>query len=329
MVRFLVARSWVIDSIEYATEPDRYQNAFGDPGDGVLPGKSIVVPLDCQGILQGFAILENPVMTGRLNFEDHDILKTVGKQVAVALTQSLALEKLAATRQFEAMNKMATFLMHDLKNILAQQQLIVSNAAKFRNRPEFIDDAVATLRFGTERMRYVLEQLEASRLKPVMRGRADLSKVLFEVRSHCSDRQPVPEISCPEARLWVPLDRERLISVLTHLIRNGQDAVTESGFLRIHAALNGRQVVCSVADSGSGMAPEFVRERLFRPFDSTKGAAGMGIGAYQVREIVRSAGGEIEVASTPGAGTTFTLRLPFASDGLDAERPPAAGLTQQ
>ena len=60
------------------------------------------------------------------------------------------------------------------------------------------------------------------------------------------------------------------------------------------------------------MAAAFVRQRLFRPFDSTKGSKGMGIGAYQAREFIRSVGGDINVASQPGVGTTFTIRLPLA-----------------
>jgi signal transduction histidine kinase len=52
---------------------------------------------------------------------------------------------------------------------------------------------------------------------------------------------------------------------------------------------------------------------LFRPFDSTKGEVGMGIGAYQARHIVRRAGGELEVKSARGSGTTFVVRLPAAT----------------
>ena len=65
-----------------------------------------------------------------------------------------------------------------------------------------------------------------------------------------------------------------------------------------------------ISDTGAGMSPEFVHERLFRPFDSTKGSKGMGIGAYQVREYVRQLGGEVEVQSEPRIGTRFAIFLP-------------------
>jgi signal transduction histidine kinase len=59
------------------------------------------------------------------------------------------------------------------------------------------------------------------------------------------------------------------------------------------------------------MDDAFVRERLFRPFVTTKGVSGMGIGAYETREYVRSLGGEVEVHSRVGQGTLFRLRLPY------------------
>jgi putative PEP-CTERM system histidine kinase len=292
-------------------EPELYQTAFGDPEQGLLPRDSLIVPLDCQGRLQGFAVLQKPAGVGRLNFEDHDILKTAGKQVAVAIAQALALERLAETRQFEAINKMTTFLMHDLKNVIAQQQLVVSNAGRFRHRPEFFDDAIATIRSGVERMRRVLDQLQVPPTVELRGSRSEGSRVLMEVRSHCADRQPVPQIEFPQSAVWVGMDRDKLASILGHLIRNAQDATPPDGYVRIGLSVADGTAVFSIADSGCGMDEVFVRDRLFRPFDSTKGARGMGIGAYQVRDIVRSAGGDVEVKSAPGAGTTFRVRLPL------------------
>ena len=67
-----------------------------------------------------------------------------------------------------------------------------------------------------------------------------------------------------------------------------------------------------IEDNGSGMDLDFVRHRLFRPFESTKAGKGMGIGAYQAREFLRGIGGDIRVKSTPGEGTTVTLAIPLA-----------------
>jgi len=310
LVSFLRSSGWVIDSEEYAREPDRYGTAFGHPNETLLPRNSLVVPLHLQGHLQGFVTLRKPAALRSLNFEDHDILKTAGRQVAAVLAQSLVQEKLAETRQFEALNRLSAFLMHDLKNIVAEQELVLANAQRFRHRADFIDDAFTTIRGGTERIKKVLERLAtASHTKPAP-GRVDVSKLLMEVRSECADRQPIPEIDTNAQAAWVRMDRDELTSVLLHLVRNAQDATPAHGRINIGLTPGAGELVITVSDTGCGMDAAFVRDRLFRPFDTTKGAAGMGIGAYQARHVVHLAGGELDVTSRVGVGTTFTVRLP-------------------
>jgi signal transduction histidine kinase len=66
------------------------------------------------------------------------------------------------------------------------------------------------------------------------------------------------------------------------------------------------------------MDEDFIRNRLFKPFFTTKASRGMGIGAYQAREYVRSLGGTLHVDSTPGEGTVFAIELPLAEPAGDA-----------
>jgi signal transduction histidine kinase len=70
-------------------------------------------------------------------------------------------------------------------------------------------------------------------------------------------------------------------------------------------------VVLFIQDTGAGMTEEFIDSRLFKPFESTKGLTGMGIGAYQAREYVRNVGGNIDVTSEPGVGSCFSIRFPL------------------
>ena len=70
-------------------------------------------------------------------------------------------------------------------------------------------------------------------------------------------------------------------------------------------------MLVEIEDDGLGMSSEFIRDRLFKPFDSTKGSQGMGIGAYQAREFAREMGGEIKVASVLSEGTRISLSLPL------------------
>jgi putative PEP-CTERM system histidine kinase len=307
---FLAARRWVIDSDEYRERPEHYGSAFGDPADGMLPPSSIIVPLEFQGRLEGFVVLAKPRGVSALNFEDHDILKTAGRQIAVVLVHAVAQKQLTETRQFEAVNKLSIFLMHDLKNLIAQQELVVANAQRFRNRPEFVDDSIATIRAGVQRMKRLLEQLRGSGFRRPSSSRAEASRVVIDVESRCADRKPAPLAELAEAPVWVGMDREELLNCITHLVRNAQDATPLDGKITVRLARAGHFAFISVTDTGHGMDEAFIRNRLFTPFDSTKGAKGMGIGAYQVKEAVTAAGGEVTVKSAPGAGTTFELKIP-------------------
>jgi len=100
--------------------------------------------------------------------------------------------------------------------------------------------------------------------------------------------------------------------VLEHVVRNAQDATPRDGMVTVRTRAEGQRAIIDVADTGTGMDAKFIRERLFRPFDTTKGERGFGIGAYEAREFVRKCGGRVEVDSTPGRGTRFIIDLPVA-----------------
>jgi signal transduction histidine kinase len=105
---------------------------------------------------------------------------------------------------------------------------------------------------------------------------------------------------------------EQLRSVLDHLVQNAFDAAGSEGHVALRARLVGNSVLIEVEDDGPGMDLDFVRQKLFRPFHSTS-SNGFGIGAYQIREYVRSMGGRLEVRTAPGMGTTMQVFLPLVS----------------
>ena len=117
-----------------------------------------------------------------------------------------------------------------------------------------------------------------------------------------------------DSGIQVDADRERLTTVVEHLLRNAHDATGDDGTIELDVVAENGVITLRIKDSGSGMTPEFIRERLFRPFDSTKGSQSMGVGAYQAREYVRELGGQIAVSSEPGEGTTFIVSLPEVGD---------------
>jgi len=107
--------------------------------------------------------------------------------------------------------------------------------------------------------------------------------------------------------------------VLGHLVRNAQDATPNDGSVTLVTDKHAQQAIIEVRDTGSGMDTEFIRNRLFVPFDTTKGAKGMGIGVYQAREFARQAGGDMQVTSAPGEGSVFRITLPLASENVPSD----------
>ena len=104
---------------------------------------------------------------------------------------------------------------------------------------------------------------------------------------------------------------DRLEHVIGHLVQNAIDASLPEGRVHVSIEREGAFASVIVADQGIGMTAEFVRDRLFKPFQTTK-PAGMGIGVYESSQYVASLGGELLIDSAPGAGTRVRVRLPRA-----------------
>jgi putative PEP-CTERM system histidine kinase len=314
--RFLAETQWVIDLKEFRESPHLYGRV--DLPSWILNRADLrlISPLLQPGGLHGFVILGSPPSPFELTYEDRDLLKTVGRHVATHLARHEASSRLAENRQFEAFNRLTAFMMHDLKNSIAQLQLIVANAERHKRNEKFVDDAIATIANTAERMRRLMEQIKgapvASRNQPV-----EIGSIAREASLRCGDRLPLPQVELL-ADATVCADAERLTSVVEHLIRNAQDACSDTGTIVVRVDQKGAHAVLEVSDSGVGMEAAFIRERLFRPFDSTKGSKGLGIGAYQAREYARSIGGQLEVQSSPGEGTRFCIKLPLITSNASA-----------
>ncbi|HEV7609501.1 MAG TPA: XrtA/PEP-CTERM system histidine kinase PrsK [Steroidobacteraceae bacterium] len=308
--RLLRDLQWVVDLREFSLYPERYGQlqlpAWLDPKG---PWR-VIAPLLVGNQLLGILVLRAPPEPFTITFEDLDLLKTVGRNVAVQLAQRRADEQLAESRQFDAYNRFAAFVMHDLKNSVAQLQLLVANAGRHRHNPVFVDDAIDTIRNTSERMTRLIEQLQGRDMHGTARM-VDLAPIVAAAVARGQSRQPSVALDGEVGSAFVQADPDRLTAVLEHIMRNAQEACGANGAVtvKVEADLGEARVI--IVDDGVGMDEEFLRHRLFRPFDSTKGSKGMGIGAYQVREYARAMGGDIEVWSAPGRGTRFCIRLPL------------------
>lgn len=305
-------RNWVIDLSEYRESPEFYRNMSLPPALRSLRDFRVITPLLDGGRLAGFVLLRDPPPPFELTYEDRDLLLTLGRHVASILAHQESERRLAEVRQFETYHRLTAFMMHDLKNLVAQLNLVVRNSERHRDNQQFVDDAFRTVANAASRMGQLIAQLG----RPDAQGEAgpvNVEAIVNDVVRLCADREPAPRlVSSVSADLPAAAraDRNRLASVLEHVVRNAQDASRSTDPIEVALRTSADKVEIEVQDRGSGMSQEFIRTRLFKPFDSTKGSKGMGIGAYQVLEYVRSLGGYIEVQSSPGAGTRFTIRLP-------------------
>jgi putative PEP-CTERM system histidine kinase len=270
----------------------------------------LILPLLTESELIGFVVLSKPKHNPMITWEDLDLLKTVGRQIASYLEKHEAAELIAETKQFEAFNKLTAFIMHDLKNLIAQQGLVVANAAKHKENPAFIDDAISTIDNSVKRMNALLAKLQQD--EPSEFRSLKLHKVLMEAVKRCQQLKPTPSLRFEEDDFHISADLDRIIMTFTHIIKNAQEATDNSGFIDVTLRREGKNVIISIEDNGSGMNEDFIRNQLFKPFVTTKSGKGMGIGVYQTKEYISSLGGSVWVDSTPGEGTTFTITLPEA-----------------
>ncbi|MCC6474831.1 MAG: PEP-CTERM system histidine kinase PrsK [Burkholderiales bacterium] len=312
LCRFLEEHQWVIELEECIASPDVYPGLTLPGWLRDTPAAWLVVPLMLHEGLLGFVVLTRSKGKIRLDWEVHDILKTAGRQAASYLAQLEAAKALLVARQFESFNRMSAFVVHDLKNLVAQLSLLLTNSEKHRHTPEFQRDMIETVSNSVDKMKRLLFQLRGgyslTPAAPVALN--DLLRAAVRARSASS---PAPRFDESDAQAAVLAHRPRLERVVGHLVQNAIEATPADG--RVVASLSRRdgQAVIEIADSGCGMSESFIRERLFKPFESTK-SAGMGIGTYEVQQYVREIGGRIEVESVEGRGTIFRLLLPVHED---------------
>ncbi len=309
-IAFLNDRQWVIDFCEFKHHPETYDEVDLSLW-WVHKNIWIIIPLLHQNKVVAFVVLTQPLVMRQLSHEDHDLLKTVGLQLANALVLSKVTDDLSRSRQFEAYSRFSAFLVHDIKNLVAQVSMIVRNAEQHKCNPEFIDDAIETLENVVNKMEHLLTQLKKGQIKEAAKGIINIPDILSDIVLQQAGNLPKVTIKCGLKECLIVADKQRFIAILGHLVQNAQDATPDQGMVEIKVSSDQNNVLIDIIDTGSGMDQKFIMERLFKPFDTTKGNAGMGIGVYEARAYILSQGGDISVESKLGAGTVFSIKYPL------------------
>ena len=292
----------------------RGRRAIAADGDGlpewILADASAwaIVPLLHLGTLVGAILLARPPIDRALDWEDFDLLRVAGRQAASYLAEQRAQLSLADVRRFDEFNRRFAFILHDVKNLVSQLNLVARNAERHADNPEFRADMVATLKDSSDRMNALLARLSRHSAAPQEpRQAVDVARVARRIAA----RTRMHTVTCRGEGVAIA-QPARLEEVLSHLIQNACEASTPEAMVTVTVARHGESIALSVEDTGCGMTPAFVRDQLFRPFVSSK-ATGFGIGAFESKQLVHEMGGAIAVTSRPGEGTCFRITLPAAT----------------
>jgi len=271
----------------------------------------LIVPLIHFERLVGAVLLQAPLMPRLLDWEDHDLLRVAGRQVASYLAEARGQEALSDARRFDEFNRRFAFIMHDIKNLVSQLSLLARNAERHADNPEFRADMIDTLKGSVGKMNDLLARLsQHHRAQPDAPVPHSLPELAGELVRGRSDSHAIRIIAPVDVVATV--DRGRFQQMLGHLVQNAVDAGGPDSPVEIVIGRRGTDAAIEVIDQGCGMSADFIRTRLFQPFASTKDD-GFGVGAFEARSLVATMRGRIEVDSREGEGSRFTVVLPMVS----------------
>lgn len=309
---FFQAHDFIIDLDDL-----RERDTAGQGGEGrLVPGwlheelqAWALVPLRHYDRMVGAIVLARPAQPRKLDWEDFDLLRVVGQQLATYLAEHHSQQALAEASRFDDFHRRIAFVMHDIKNLSSQLTLLARNAQRHAENPDFRADMLVTLRNSADKLNHLVARLsryggQVDKVTPVPVG-----AIARDVAAQFAGRHTVTVLE--RDACVVSGNAHSIEQVLAHLVQNAVDASDRQAPVFVSIARDGVFALIEVVDTGHGMSVDFLRMRLFRPFVSTK-PGGFGIGAYEARELVRAMQGRIDVESQEGIGTRFTIRLPLA-----------------
>lgn len=313
LVEAAIQHRWIIDLDELINGSDKTPFVVDSAQIKTITSFSFIVPVTSDSGFQCACLISNPHSTHSLNWEDRDLMSAISTQLSVYLNLHQSNKVLSENQQFDTFNRMSAFLAHDLKNVLAQLQLLAKNGQQHRDNPEFIDDAFETIDSAVLRLSKVVDHLRKKHQQDNINETFSLNTVIQSVCNSRKISQPTPDyISHYQQPIFINADKERFTNILSHIIQNAQEATNGEGSVLVESDKEEGYYTIRVTDNGAGMSTDFIENRLFKPFDTTKGNSGMGIGAYDAKKLIEQLKGYIDVQSEPGKGSCFTIRIPIS-----------------
>lgn len=298
LMRFMAKRAWVVSVYEDNTEIDPGDVAFFNQN-----AVSFIVPIFHGGQLEGFIVLGAPLNSKETYiYEDYDLMKTIARQASLAIMHHRLSEQVTHTREMEAIGNVATFVAHDLKNLVSNLSLIVENSARHIHKPEFQQDMLSSLDNTVVKMRKLINRLKNLGEQHVM-AMHDVN--LLDLANKTARQFMGSSITVSGSSELVRCDENEIQKVILNLLVNAIESSSPQSPVHVEVGFSGAPYV-KVSDSGCGMSSRYIRSELFKPFRTTK-KLGLGIGLYQCRQIVSAHGGRIDVSSIEGSGSVFTV----------------------
>lgn len=283
----------------------------------------LAIPLVHSEGTIGMVVVGPPRVAFRLDQEVFDLLRILGREVATYIAEQRATEVILQTRNLHDYGKRFAFVAHDIKNVSSQLALLLSNAQIHIENPDFQHDMLQTVRASVEKIDGLLKRLDEPETRQSPMAITPLPRLEALVATYQRVRKVTVVVVHDGSTGTIAISPDAFDTAVTHLLNNAVEAAPGQP-VHLRLAHEASRVLIDIIDHGAGMSANFIRDDLFAPFKTRK-EGGSGIGAFQARELIKEAGGQLLVTSEQGVGTTMRLvftradQAPFPSKGRALE----------